>query len=249
MFSDDEATAIALGLHAVRRLGLDAIGAPVAGALAKLERVLPATARERLRALDDTLVSEAGGRRSQPAVAPALVALLCQAVRERRRVRMHYQRSGSQASERLVSPYGVVCHEGAWYLVGFCLLRGDMRNFRLDRIAEASITAQAFERPPAFDSLSALLRSFAEIPDRWEVDLILHTSLEQAQRALPPELALLDLHERGVRMRALIDDLDKIARVLVQVACPVTIMAPDELRQACRTLAAELCAIADTQSA
>ena len=42
MFTDDEAVALVVGLLAVRRSGLRVAAANVEGALAKLERVLPA---------------------------------------------------------------------------------------------------------------------------------------------------------------------------------------------------------------
>ncbi len=55
MFNDDEALAVTLGLLAVRCFSLLPGGQAVDGALAKLERVLPETLRERLRAADRTL--------------------------------------------------------------------------------------------------------------------------------------------------------------------------------------------------
>src|SRR5213079_2044151 len=48
VFSDDEALALTLGLLAARRSGLVTHAATVEGALAKLERVLPADVRARV---------------------------------------------------------------------------------------------------------------------------------------------------------------------------------------------------------
>src|SRR2546430_6778216 len=60
MFSEDEALALVLGLLAARRLGLTLAAPATEGALAKVERVLPLALRERVRAVEETLVIEAG---------------------------------------------------------------------------------------------------------------------------------------------------------------------------------------------
>ena len=51
VFTDDEALAISLGLVAARGLGLAAAVAAVESAQAKLERVMPAPLKQRVRAL------------------------------------------------------------------------------------------------------------------------------------------------------------------------------------------------------
>src|SRR5207253_9212175 len=50
MFTEDEALALTLALLAARRLGLTSPAAAVEGPLAKIERVLPLTSRQRLQA-------------------------------------------------------------------------------------------------------------------------------------------------------------------------------------------------------
>src|SRR5437867_8423794 len=56
MFTEDEALALTLGLLAARRLGLTAAAPAVEGALAKIERVLPSALRERVQAVQQTLI-------------------------------------------------------------------------------------------------------------------------------------------------------------------------------------------------
>jgi predicted DNA-binding transcriptional regulator YafY len=56
MLTEDEALAVVLGLLAARRLGLAATAPDVEGALAKIERVLPVALRERVQAVQETLV-------------------------------------------------------------------------------------------------------------------------------------------------------------------------------------------------
>src|SRR6266852_223212 len=55
MFTEDEALAMTLGLLAARRLGLAVAAPAIEGALAKVDRVLPATLRERVQAVQEML--------------------------------------------------------------------------------------------------------------------------------------------------------------------------------------------------
>src|ERR1700739_4310617 len=55
MFNEEEALSLTLGLLAARRLGLAVAPPAIEGALAKIERVLPPTLLERVRAVQETL--------------------------------------------------------------------------------------------------------------------------------------------------------------------------------------------------
>jgi len=112
-------------------------------------------------------------------------ATLEAATRFRKRVTMTYQAAGNgMTSRRDVDPYGLVYRESAWYLVGWCHLRHEIRSFRVDRIAEAVMAAKPkspdFERPASFDVRAFVNRSpwtFATEP------------LEDVRLRLEPEAA------------------------------------------------------------
>ena len=91
-------------------------------------------------------------------------AILEAATRFRKRVGMSYQAAGTgETSRRDVDPYGLVYRESAWYLVGWCHLRHEVRSFRVDRIHETAMAPKPkspdFERPPGFDVRAFINRS------------------------------------------------------------------------------------------
>ena len=93
-----------------------------------------------------------------------IFATLEASTRFRKRVTMTYQAAGSgSTSRRDVDPYGLVYREGAWYLVGWCHLRREIRSFRVDRIHEATMAPKPkspdFERPVGFDVRAFVNRS------------------------------------------------------------------------------------------
>src|SRR4051794_27455593 len=66
LFTDDEALALTLGLLVSRKMGLTAAAPAVEGALAKVERVLPEVLRERIQAVQDTIVFDIPPARTNP---------------------------------------------------------------------------------------------------------------------------------------------------------------------------------------
>src|SRR6266513_1708018 len=103
MFTEEEALALTLGLLAARKLGLAVAAPAVEGALAKIERVLPHTLRQRVQAVQDTLVFDF----NLPTAAPSseVVSRLCAAVQEGRQVELCYQAWQAETSRRIVELY------------------------------------------------------------------------------------------------------------------------------------------------
>ncbi len=245
MFNDDEALAVTVGLATVRPLGLTAVAPAAAGALAKIERVLPAPLHERVRAAHAHVVFAF----ASPIGAPTTEALgtFSLAAQQRRRVWMRYTTWQREETERVIDPYDVVYRDGRWFVVGYCHLRADLRVFRLDRVARAQMREETFTPPPDFDSLAYVTRSLATVPGRWSIDVLLKTTMEDAQRQVPPTLATLDQEASGVVLRCFVQRLDWFAHVLVGLTCPLVIRRPPELREALRQLAAHAVRIADAR--
>ncbi len=244
MFTEDEAVALTLGLLAARELGLAGAAPAVEGALAKVERVLPAALRERARAVQETVTLAVTPSAAIPA--GDVVATLSTAVRQGRRVRLRYRSWRDEETERALDPYGLVYRRGRWFAVGHCHLRAAVRVFRLDRIRDAALGDETFTPPPGFDSLDYVLRSLATAPARWEVDVLLHATLEEARCRVSPDIAALDEEPGGVRLTCAVGDLPWIARILAGLGCPFVVRRPPELRAALRQLAADLARSAES---
>ncbi len=242
MFTEEEALGLSLGLLAARRLGLAGAAPAVEGALAKLERVMPDALRGRARTLEDT-VSVAVARPTASASSASLLTLAA-AVGERKRVWMRYRSGSSGETERAVDPYGVMHREGYWYMVGHCHLRGGLRLFRVDRILEATLLEETFERPKGLDSPEALLNAVADTPDEWPVEVLLETGMEDARWQLPPIGFSLVRTDRGILMRCSTSNLDWVAHVLAGLECSFIIRRPAELRETLERRALELSILA-----
>ena len=243
MFTEEEALALTLGMLAARKLGLAVAAPAVEGVLAKVERVLPVTLRERVQAIQETLVFDLTPSSIQPT--SAVINTLSSAVQQEKQIHLCYRSWQGETTERAVDLYGLVYRAGFWYAVGFCHLRQDERVFRLDRIVSAEIGDISYTRPRSFDCLGYVTRSLATMPATWFVEVLLETTLEEAQHCVSPALATLEQSNEGILFHCYVSNLDWIAHFLVGLPFPIIIRQPQELRDAMRRLASHSMAIAD----
>ncbi len=230
MFTADEALALAVGLRAAGGLGLGGITPAIASTQAKLERVMPTGLRRRLKDIDQTVSLDL----VRPFAVGATAALLglSAAARAQQRVRLTYRSAEEHQTEREVDVYGLAWRGGAWYAVGHCHLRRDLRSFRLDRVLAVEALPKSFGRPPGFDVLGHLVRSIALLPRAHAVEAMLDTDLERARRVVFVELGTLTACSRGVRLDAQADDLGWVARELARLPFGFSVVKPVALRRA-----------------
>jgi predicted DNA-binding transcriptional regulator YafY len=240
MLTDDEAVAVLLGLVVGRRAGL-VVGDGVAAesATAKVRRVLPAPLARRIDSLLSTVDFTAPVRPAAPPGAEVLL-VLAEAARLHRPVTLTYTTWRGRSGERRLDPYGLVFHAGKWYVTGHDHTAGALRTLRLDRIGAATTGPGAFTVPAGFDPVGQVLAGLAAVPYRYEVSVLLHTTLDEARRRIPPVIGALTELPGGVRLVARAERLDGAAALLAGLGCPFTIERPDELRAEVRALAARL---------
>jgi proteasome accessory factor C len=153
-----EGCSLLLGIRALRESGIAPFDSAMQSSEQKLLRALGRDANEAESLATSTVVAE-----PDAAVATHLRTLVSSA-RQRQRVEIDYvSASRHQSEHRKVDPYGIVHHAGEWYFVGHCHNRGDVRTFRIDRIAALKTTGERFDRPADFD-LEAYRRERLYVP-------------------------------------------------------------------------------------
>jgi predicted DNA-binding transcriptional regulator YafY len=238
MFTDEEALALSVGLLAARSLGLAEGASAVASAQAKLERVMPANLKHRVRAIDETVKLDLS-----ESIAPgnnAALAVLTSAAQAQRRVHMQYRSSKGDDSERDFDPYGLVYRGGIWYASGMCHLRQGLRSFRLDRIQDVRALDIEFSRPSNFDAAQHLTFSIASIPRALAVEIMLKTDLQTAIKEMGGSIGLFEPCAEGVLLRSHTDSIDWYARQLAKVPFAFEVRYPRELLTALRACAENL---------
>ncbi|GAB3140960.1 YafY family protein [Micromonospora sonneratiae] len=244
MLTDDEAVAVLLGLIAAERIGLGTEAPATGPAQAKIRRVLPAALAERISAVQETLGFTLHRRTEANRPATPILLALGTATRSRCRVTIDYRSWRGGQSRRELDPYGLVFHAGRWYVTGHDHRRGEIRTFRLDRIAAVEPGGETFTVPAGFDPVGHVTRSLAGVPYTWEVEVLLETDLAEARRRVPPSVAELVEASGGVLLRTRAEHLDGMAQMLAGLGWDFTVVRPDELRTAVAEYATRLTALA-----
>jgi len=238
VLDDDEAVAVAIALRAVA--GGDASATPAAlSALTKLEQVLPATLRERVRALATVTVGLRQGR-LPPVDVDTLVAVAL-ACRRTETLRFDYLDANDVFTSRHVEPYRVVYTERQWYLVAFDRNRDDWRTFRVDRMSEARTTNTRFtpiENPP--DAAQLVARGVAVAGYDTSARVLLQLPYDDAARVIPPTIGVLAASGDGATVAHIGGDLDWIARYLAGLECPFEVLEPAALHDELHALGRRL---------
>ena len=184
MLTDDEATAVVLGLIVSRQTGISTAGSAVDEALAKILRVLPTELRDRVGALEGSLGWTWTPREPQPP-ATEVVLTLAAAIRRKRRALIRYATPGREETDRIVAPYGLVFHAAKWYLAADDERSGEIRTFRVDRVRSAELRPERASPPEGFDAVEHVERSIAATPWGWRLEIVFDTTLEEARRRIP----------------------------------------------------------------
>ena len=242
LFTEEEATAIMLGLLGTSWLEIGQSSVAVEGALAKVSRVLPQQARERLNSISSHLFFFSAEQEARPDV--SLVITLSEAIGQRQRIAMDYRSGHDQLTHRKVEPYGMVGWEGHWYLVGYCCLRQDYRTFRLDRIGQVAVLEEGFERAEEIDCRAYVIKRHGESAARWHIEVEFQAALYTVQQRIPSSYGRLSATPSGVLFQSHTDELEGQARYLMSLNLPFVIHHPPELRAALLRVAEQMVQIA-----
>ena len=168
------------------------------------------------------------------------VALLQQAIEERREVRMeYYTASRDELTQRDLRPYGIIEHNGEWYVVGHCLLRDDERPFRVDRIRTVALRDATFD-PPASFSIEKYRTDEMYFPTRRDlrVKLRIAPPLARWLREERPAGRMRPLPDGGLMLHLSVSQPEWIISWVLAHGDQVELLAPEALRQkiaaACR---------------
>lgn len=203
------------GLTAVEAQALFLLAGPSAAvapelksALRKLVRALPRTFRADAEAAADAVVIDSARWGESGHERPERVNALQHAVVHRRKVWLTYAGRKRAESKRLVDPWGLVDKDDIWYLLAGT--EKGQRTFRVDRIADITVTDIESTRPDDFELSQAWQRVVEEVEQK--------RSLESAIVLIDPRLVwvLRGQFGRHCEVEETLDD----GRVRVRVAAP-----------------------------
>lgn len=150
-FDVDELEAIGLGISMVRQWTDDQFADKAASAFEKIQAVLPTSLQGELKQITTYAVPT-----SPPVPWTVSFSAIRESIRARSKIRINYTDESKQLTTRTIRPLAMFFFSPVWLLAGWCEVRQDFRNFRLDRIQHMTLTEEKFEDEPN-KNLSAYL--------------------------------------------------------------------------------------------
>ena len=227
MFTPEEAGALATAAVLVRQLTDDSMSSSMQSALLKIRAVLPADEQQHLDRVErSTQLSERPSKTYKASILDLQTALA-----ERRIVQLSYRTGGSKESTlREVEPIGLVHYLDHWHFVGWCLLRDDVRDFRLDRIVDLKLTGRHYI-PREGVTLQSVIECDQAQPTVQAVIQFDSSVADRARRQWALGIVDDQPNAQGAQITIATGSLDWLVGWLLSFQSRATIIDPPELRQ------------------
>lgn len=239
LLDDAEAVTVALALRGAADGGMPGMEDAAVVALAKIEHVLPNRLKTRLGELTETTVRLPASPSATRLDVSALVTV-AQVCRGPERLRFSYRDAKGEVTEPHVEPFRLVNVIRRWYLVARDRDREAWRSFRIDRMTAPTPTGVRFDHQDPPDPLRFVTEGMAVGGYRYQTQVLLETSLDEATRMVSPTVGVLQAAGERVRLVMGADDLEWIARYLASIPCRFTVIQPPELTEEVAALAGRL---------
>jgi predicted DNA-binding transcriptional regulator YafY len=240
LLDDGEAIAIAVGLRTAARASVTGIEETAVRALVKLEQVLPAHLRRRVRALGSATFTLPA---TAPTVDPQHLTTIAAACRDCECLRFGYRSRDGTDSRREVEPHSLINRGHRWYLVAWDRRREDWRTFRVDRLSSPASSGVRFEQRklPAKDAVAYVEQSITAAPNRYEARVTLHAAAEDISRRVPAWWGAIEpTGARTCEYRTGDDDLGWLALRIAVLGVDFEVHEPPELIEQLQALCSRL---------
>lgn len=234
-----EAVALLLALHALEAVRAHGLEGAFRSLLDKLPQLLPDPVTVDLASLTQRISFYFEPTRGDPQQVAERLARLRQAIEQRRVLAMrYYTASRDEETFRQLEPYHLRYYDGAWYLVGYCRWRRDVRTFAVDRIRHCELLDETFPPPPperfSPDTYFGEAWRLQRGAERQRV--VIRFSPEQARfvrgRTWHPTQESWEEPDGSLVLSFLVLGVEEIQRWLLQFGSSVEVLAPESLRRA-----------------
>jgi predicted DNA-binding transcriptional regulator YafY len=141
-FTLDEANALLLSQSLMGGFGDRSVQATFDSALTKIKAVLKQVDKEKLALLDQSIKLQLPERL---VFEFDYLVNIQQAISDQKQIQISYFSLKDELLERTIEPIGLVFYAFNWHLIGYCHLRKDYRDFKIDRIKKLFKTSTDFE--------------------------------------------------------------------------------------------------------
>lgn len=239
MFSSQELATIIVGLNFVKsqvdaQLVEDAKGVEV-----KIHNVLPDELKDFMSSLQKKTIVDPFLRFGSEKKEGGNWYKISSAISQNKRIQFLYESKSGEEKIRKVDPYLLVFYQDHWNVIGFSHLRGDFRNFILDKVRQIEILGEEFIKKDKTTVEQLIFRN-NESYRKIEV-LVDKEGYKRFKGNLPTKIIKeIGLNSKKIKVVFEMDNLEFINEWLLQFGKTVDIISPPELIAKRKTLLQEM---------
>lgn len=144
MFTREEAGSFVAAEKLMQKFTDKSLGAYHESAMYKIKSVLRGAEKDWVSALESQVLIDPAQQLFNDKI-PNSLEIIFESIAEKKQVFLNYQSfHADEVTERNIEPVGLFHENNYWYLMAYCHLRNDYRQFRTDRIVDIKRSAQAF---------------------------------------------------------------------------------------------------------
>ncbi len=228
MFTSQELATIIVGLNFVKSQVDEQLVEDAKGVEVKIQNVLPDELKDFMVSLRDKTVVDPylkfGGEKKKGGSWYSISSAISQS----QRIEFFYNPKNGKSQTRKVDPYLLVFYQDHWNVIGFSHLRGEFRNFILDRMVNVKILNEKFSEKSKTSVEQLIFRS-EEGAQKIEV-LVEEGGYKRFKANLPTKkFKEGPVSDKKIKVSFEIDNLDFINQWLLQFGDSVKVQAPKEL--------------------
>lgn len=145
MFTREEASSFLTAEKLMQKFTDKSIGSYFESAMIKVKSVLKNIDKEWIDVLENQIAIHPSQQLFNENIPNALEIVL-ESIATKNQISLLYKSGAEEMSERIIEPVGIFHEYNFWYMLGYCLMRQDYRQFRTDRMFVIKRTDQKFSK-------------------------------------------------------------------------------------------------------
>ena len=233
--TEGEAVALILSQHLLSQYKGAPFGKTLEAAIDKIADLLPDTVTMDCQELFSEISFDVQAPRGEEQHIAAAYHFIAERISQRESVNITYYTAGRDVvSTRCIDPYHLRYHQGAWYLIAYCHVRGQVRVFALDRIRSWEDTGKIFTCPSDFNMEEFLQHSFGIEIGTVPTEIVVRFDAYQArfmrEKVWHPSQETEDLPDGSMVIRMTVSGLGEVKRWVLSYGSHAEVLFPESLR-------------------
>lgn len=144
MFTREEATAFLTAEKIVEKMADNSVTEHHRSAMYKIRSILKTSEKALLEDIDQSIAVLKNTHQLQVDHKDHIQTLLSSIAQKKVITIDYFAKHSQEHTKRDIEPIGIFYKDSFWHLIGFCRMRGDYRDFRVDRINQVKVTEKVF---------------------------------------------------------------------------------------------------------